>query len=96
MHGGGAGYLLAKPEPLVTLRPSEEWNVVETEVQGTHLRLTINGQVVHQDVPLEAKSGQSTAVTADMFHPSGRIGLICLSGHVEFRKMEIQKLDSSN
>ena len=94
MHGGGAGYLLAKPTPDVTLRPTDEWNIVETEVQGTHLRLTINGQVVHQEVLLGAKSGQPT-VTADMFHPSGRIGLICLSGHIEFRKIEIQELDST-
>jgi 3-keto-disaccharide hydrolase len=82
-----------RPTTPVSLRPAGDWNLVEVDLRGPRLRLTINGQAV-QDVrfderPVLSKSG--TRVMGD----SGRIALQGRTGHVEFRKIEIQELTRS-
>jgi hypothetical protein len=82
-----------RPTTPVSLRPAGDWNLVEADLRGPRLRLTINGQAV-QDVRFDERlvlSKSGTRVMGD----SGRIALQGRTGHVEFRKIEIQELTRS-
>ena len=78
------------PKVLVPLKP-KGWNVAEIEFHGPQLKVTINGTVV-QDVRVNKKKAQMPNARPDVSHTSGRIGLQCQVGHVEFRKIEIENL----
>jgi hypothetical protein len=82
-----------KPTTPVVLRPQGNWNVVEIELRGPRLRLTINGQA-EQDVRFDERPGPAKSGTRVM-GDSGRIALQSRTGHVEFRKIEIQELRRS-
>jgi hypothetical protein len=80
----------AVPIIAAPLKPSGEWNLVEIEFRGPQLEIKINDQLV-QDVRVEARAGLPRP-RGGMLHTSGRIGVLCQNGHVEFRKIEIEKL----
>jgi hypothetical protein len=75
-----------RPRVPVALRPGRAWNVVEIEFRGPHLRLWINDALV-QDVRFD-QHADAKKVMGD----SGRLAFQSRSGHVEFRRIEIQEL----
>jgi hypothetical protein len=89
---GGNAHPQSDPKAAVSLRPAKEWNTVEVEFRGPQLKATINGQQV-QDVRVDQLAGTDKA--AGLRSKTGRIALECRSGHVEFRRIEIQELDSA-
>jgi hypothetical protein len=84
------GHPNTKPATPVSLRNQGEWNVVEVDLRGQRLRLTINGHSVH-DVRFDRQSDQSSRGKRIM-GDSGRIALQSRLGHVEFRRIEIEEL----
>jgi len=86
---GGTAHLQTSPLVSATLRPTKGWNVVEIDFHGPNLKATINGQTV-QDVKVDQLAGKSNA-SLGLMQKTGRIGLECRAGHVEFRKIEIQE-----
>jgi hypothetical protein len=80
------GHPNTKPQAPVALRPSSEWNVVEVEFRGPRLKVGINGKAV-QDVRFD-QHAEAKKIMGD----SGRIAFQSRSGHVEFRRIEIQDL----
>jgi hypothetical protein len=78
-----------KPSTPVTLRPQGDWNVVEIDLRGPRLRMTINGKAA-QDVRFDEHADSSAP--GKRMGDSGRIALQSRTGHVEFRKVEIQEL----
>lgn len=81
------------PKVELTLRPADQWNAVEVEFRGTRLKLTINRQVI-EDLPIEDRPN-APKHSERMLRKSGHIGLLCSSGHAEFRRIEIQELDAA-
>ncbi len=73
--------------------PLKEWNAVEIEFRGLHLSVTINGQTI-QDLQVDKASGSGKPV-AGLLQKTGRLGFECRTGHVEFRKIDIQELDAA-
>jgi hypothetical protein len=69
-------------------KQSPEWNSAEVKLVGSHLTVTINGQLV-QDAQIEDLSGGKKGGSS-----SGRIGFQCRAGHVEFRKIEVHVMNS--
>ncbi|HWB14709.1 MAG TPA: DUF1080 domain-containing protein [Pirellulales bacterium] len=87
---GGAAHPQSTPQDRVSLRPANKWNAVEIEFRGSRLAVTINGQTI-QDVNVDELARKSKA-GGGLLEKTGRIGLECRSGHVEFRDIEIQEL----
>jgi len=81
------------PKTAATLRPADDWNQVEIDCRGPRLQVAINGQLI-QDALLEAPP-DATESNTKKYSASGCIGLQSRSGRAEFRKIEIQELDSS-
>jgi hypothetical protein len=84
------GHPNTRPATPVSLRNQGEWNVVEVDLRGQRLRLTINGHAV-QDVRFDRQNDPSSRGKRIM-GDSGRIGLQSRMGHVEFRRIEIEEL----
>jgi hypothetical protein len=78
-----------KPHAPVALRPQSDWNVVEIEFRGSRLKVGINGKAV-QDVRFDQH-----ADAKKIMGNTGRIAFQSRSGHVEFRRIELQELKGS-
>lgn len=79
-----------RPKIPAPLRSAQSWNVAEIEFLGPRLKVTINGKVI-QEVRI-GKKVQLANARPDLLRTSGRIGLQCQAGRVEFRRIEIKKL----
>jgi len=84
------GHPHTRPIEPVTLRPVGEWNTVEVELRGRHLKVEINGHAA-QDMRFDPKP-DSPKPGVKYLGETGRIALQCRAGRVEFRKIEIQEL----
>jgi hypothetical protein len=91
---GGNARPQSNPKTPASLRPAKDWNLIEVGFQGAQLNVTINGQTV-QDVRVDSLAGKDKN-SSGLLQKFGRIALECRSGHVEFRKIEIQELDSAS
>jgi hypothetical protein len=85
----GSIYHVAAADP-GHLKPTGEWNDLEIRAVGPHVVITINGQTVVDDridqhPELEA---EHTGLT----RKSGRIGLQCHDGRVEFQDLRVRDL----
>ena len=90
-HGSVYGIIAAKRG---SLNPLGEWNTQEIRVQGSKIKVTVNGQVIVDGDLTEA----SKAGTADKkSHPglqnqSGHIGFLGHGTEVFFRNIRIKRL----
>lgn len=85
-----AGHPRTKPKTEVSQRGAGEWNLVEIEIRGPHLQMTINGKIV-QDVRFDESFGGGKS-GKKLLSPTGRLGLQIRTGRVEFRRIEVQEL----
>lgn len=76
-----------------TCRPTNRKSLAEIEFRGPQLIVTVNDRNI-QDVKVNELSGKARA-SAGLQQKAGRIGLESRSGHVEFRTIEIQELESA-
>ena len=91
-HGSIYGVVAAKRG---FQKPVGEWNTQEIHVEGTHIKVTLNGTIiVDADIKEAAKDG-----TADkrnhpgLFREEGYISIAGHGGGVEFRNMRIKPLN---
>jgi hypothetical protein len=84
----GQGHPHTRPAAVIPRRAAEEWNEVEIELNGQQLKLTMNGQLVH-DLRMEDNSNRKG--NRKTMSASGRIGLQARTGRVEFRRIEVQE-----
>ncbi|NOY29758.1 MAG: DUF1080 domain-containing protein, partial [Planctomycetes bacterium] len=75
------------------LRPTGEWNFQEVTVRGSTIRVELNGAVI-----LDADVSKVTETMKDTEHPgrnrtSGHFGFAGHNDPVEFRNIEIKRLD---
>jgi hypothetical protein len=61
--------------------PTGHWNRVQVTVQGTHIRMTLNGQLVTDET-----------LTPRQLRASGPIALQIQNGQVEFRNLFVREL----
>jgi len=93
-HGSVYGIVPAEPGHL---RPVGEWNEQEIRVEGTKVRVTLNGAVI-VDTDLEPWR-QGKPFMDDKEHPgvmrdSGRISLAGHKSEVHFRDLRVKRLDA--
>jgi Domain of Unknown Function (DUF1080) len=86
----GQGHPHTRPTMVASLRTPGDWNLLEIELRGPRLQMTINGQIV-QDARFD-KQPESSKSNKKALGASGRIGLQSRIGQVEFRHIEIQDL----
>ncbi len=86
---GGNSHPQSSPKNAVELKPAKAWNSVEIELRGPQLHVSFNGQEI-QDVRLDKLTGGKSA--PGLQAKTGRIGLECRNGRIEFRKVEMQEL----
>lgn len=89
----GAVYHVAPPEP-GHLKPPGEWNALEVRAEGPRVVVILNGATVvddrldlHPDLDAEHPG---------LRRPSGRIGLQCHNGRVEFRDIRVEEAAGSS
>lgn len=89
----GAIYHVAAPEP-GHQKPPGEWNDLEIRLDGPHALIALNGATIvddrldqHPDLEAEHTGLKRT---------TGRIGLQCHNGRVEFRNLRVRDLAPSN
>jgi hypothetical protein len=92
-HGSAYGMV---PAVRGYLRPVGEWNFQEVTVQGTNVKVELNGSVI-----LDADLSKVTDFMADHKHPglsltSGHFGFAGHGDAVEFRNVQIKRLDSAS
>jgi hypothetical protein len=95
IHSSGSLYRYKAPTA-GAVRPAPEWNVVEIECVGPHIRVTLNGQTV-QDVDQTTLPDMKEKKPATAPAPADKPlkGSVCLqshSGQVEFRKVQIRPI----
>ncbi|MCA9239320.1 MAG: DUF1080 domain-containing protein [Planctomycetales bacterium] len=77
------------------LKPVGEWNREEIRCQGTHVKVTLNGEVI-VDVDLEKAAPDGKTIDGKqhpgLFRESGRIGLLGHGARVYFRNLEVYRL----
>ena len=85
----GSIYHVAAAEP-GHLMPTGEWNTLEIRAEGPHVMIVLNGKTIvddqidqHPDLDEEHPG---------LKRPSGRIGLQCHNGRVEFRDIRVEEL----
>jgi hypothetical protein len=81
------------PDQAAELKPLGQWDTMEIEMQGQHLRTIVNGRDV-LDVRLN-QTFPAKNPAPGLRRPSGRIGFLKRSGEVRFRNIEIQELGSN-
>src|SRR5688500_16350632 len=90
-HGSIYGVVAARRG---ALRWAGEWNEQEIHVQGTRVRVTLNGTViVDADI---AKAGRPATIDKrphpGLFNPTGHIGFLGHGTRIEFRDIRIREL----
>lgn len=86
----GKGHPHTRPSIPIPPPSDGDWNQVEIDFRGPRLRMTFNGKLV-QDARFD-KQPQVEKTNNKVLETSGRIALQSRTGHVEFRKIEIQEL----
>lgn len=91
-HGSAYGMVAAHRG---YLRPTGEWNFQEVTVQGSHIQVELNGNVI-----LDADLAQVTEFMGGRPHPGkdrtrGHFGFAGHSDPVEFRKVQIKTLSGT-
>ena len=81
------------PDHLAEVKPIGDWNDMEIEMRGLHLRIAVNGSLV-QDVKLNQTRPEKFPAPG-LNRYSGRIGFLKRTGEVRFRKIEIRELTVS-
>jgi len=89
-HGSAYGMIAAKRG---YLRPTGEWNFQEVTVQGSKIKVELNGSVI-----LDGDLAEVKELMANSAHPGKdlKVGSFGFAGHgdaVEFRKIEIKTLE---
>jgi hypothetical protein len=92
-HGSVYGVVPARRG---ALKPPGEWNTEEIYANGSHIRVTLNDQVI-----VDADLSQITDEEVVKKHPgirqaSGFLGFIGHGSRIEFRNLRIQELRSDN
>ena len=77
------------------IEPANEWNKMEIEAQGRHMKVTLNGKVV-VNTDLNAVTEAETIESHPGFlRSSGRIGFLGHNDEVEFRNIRIKELPAA-
>jgi len=89
-HGSAYGMVAAKPG---YLKPPGEWNFEQVTVQGSRVKVELNGTVI-----LDTDLSKVTKFMANSAHPgkdrtSGHFGFAGHSDPVAFRNVQIKKLE---
>lgn len=76
------------------LKPAGEWNEQEIHVQGSRVRVTLNGSViVDADVRQASRAGTVDGKPhPGLLNPSGYIGFLGHGSRVEFRDIRVREL----
>lgn len=92
-HGSIYGVVAARRG---SLRPAGEWNDQEIHVEGSRVRVTVNGQViVAADIREAARDGTLDGRDhPGLFNQAGAIGFLGHGSQVEFRDIRILDLGS--
>jgi hypothetical protein len=85
----GAIYHIAAPR-LGHLKPPGEWNTIEIRLDGPRARVVLNGATIVED-RLDSHPDLEAEHTG-LKRSTGRVGLQCHNGRVEFRNVRIQPL----
>jgi WD40 repeat protein len=81
---------MMRPQKMPQLRPRGEWNTMEVEVQGRHIRAAVNGAyVIRADLQPLIKNPH---VLPGAYRDQGRVGLQRHTGEVRFRNIRIKEL----
>lgn len=90
-HGSIYGVVAAEKG---ALKPAGEWNEQEIHAEGSHITVTLNGQVIVDADIREA--GQPQTVDGKehpgLFNPSGYIGFLGHGHRLEFKDIQIREL----
>lgn len=73
------------------LKPAGEWNGIEIRAKGPHLVVLLNGTMIVDDWLDEHPEGG--ADSPDLKRATGRLGLQCFQGRVEFRNISVKELN---
>ncbi|WP_169972645.1 3-keto-disaccharide hydrolase [Tautonia rosea] len=87
----GSIYHVAAAEP-GHLKPTGEWNSLEILAEGPHVRILLNDTTIVDD-----QIDQHPDLNEEhpgLKRPSGRIGLQCHNGRVEFRAIRVEDLSA--
>jgi hypothetical protein len=90
-HGSVYGVIAAKRE---FLKPVGEWNEEEIFIQGTHIRVTLNGTVI-VDGDIAEASNNGTMDHKEhpgLLNPKGHIGFLGHGSDLKFRNIRIKEL----
>ncbi|HLW66698.1 MAG TPA: family 16 glycoside hydrolase [Gemmataceae bacterium] len=82
------------PDRAAELKPLGEWDAMEIEMQGQHLRVIVNGRVVLNVMLNQTRPAKNPAPGLNRL--SGRIGFMIRNGEIRFRNIEIQELGSDS
>jgi HEAT repeat protein len=92
-HGSVYGVIPAKRG---YQNPVGEWNTQEVQAIGTHIRITLNGEVILDgDIAEASNNGTLTMDEKDhpgLLNPSGYIGFLGHGSDLKFRKIRIKDL----
>jgi hypothetical protein len=93
VHGSAYGMAAAEPG---FLRPTGQWNFQEVTVKGSTIKVELNGSLI-----LNTDLSKVTEYMANSPHPgkertSGHFGFAGHGDAVEFRNVQIKRLDSQN
>jgi hypothetical protein len=82
------------PDRSAELKPLGQWDAMEIEMQGQHLRTIVNGREVLNVMLNQTRPAKNPAPGLSRY--SGRIGFLKRSGEVRFRNIEIKELISDS
>jgi hypothetical protein len=88
LGGNGAIYNFKKPDKFAS-KPGDEWQTVEATIVGDKITVTLNGELIHDNVACDKATGSELD---DKVDEPGSIFLQGDHGTVWFRNMRIKEL----
>ena len=87
----GSVYLVFPAKP-GSLKPVGEWNTEEIRVEGTKIKVTVNGQVIVDADTADVKDEEILKKHPGLKSKKGHIGLLGHGAEVEFRNLRVKEL----